>query len=64
MDYLLEILTKYKFWIGLDELSESTEGFALSKYFLYDGTVIIISWINLYIYEFKLYYKERRNRAT
>jgi hypothetical protein len=56
MDYLLEVLTKYKFWIGLDELTVSTEGFALGKYFLYDATVVLLSWINIYIYDFKIYY--------
>jgi hypothetical protein len=31
----------------------------LGMYFLYDGGVIGLSWINVYIYEFKIYYGGR-----
>jgi hypothetical protein len=63
MDYLLGVLTKYRFWIGIDELKEATEGVVLGKYFLYDGVVIVLSWINVYIYEFKLFYGIRSGES-
>jgi hypothetical protein len=63
MDYLLGVLTKYRFWIGIDELKVATEGIALGRYFLYDGTVIVLSWINVYIYEFKLFYGVRSGQT-
>jgi hypothetical protein len=50
MDYILEVLTRYKYWIGIDELVQSMEGMALGRYFLSDGAVIVLSWINIYIY--------------
>lgn len=58
MDYLLGILTRYKHWIGLEELTQETEGIRLGWYFLYDGAVLIISWINIYVYNFKVEYQD------
>lgn len=56
MDYLLNILTKYRNIIGLDGITNEIEGFRLGWYFLYDGSVLVISWINLYVYNFKIQY--------
>ena len=56
MNTILDFLTQHHRLIGLTEVNAQTsEGLALLGHFLYEGAVVILSWINIYIVQFKVY---------